>query len=39
MDANTGSDLYWKGYIESSDLAENKCYWVPTSSFIQLASE
>jgi hypothetical protein len=39
MDAHAGADLYWKGYTESSDLAENKCYWVPTSSFIQLASE
>lgn len=39
MDANMGSDLYWKGYIESSDLEANKCYWVPVSSFLKSVSE
>ena len=39
MDANVGTDLYWKGYTESSDLEENKCYWIPVSSFTKLTSE
>lgn len=37
IDANIGSDLYWKGYIESSNLVANTCYWIPASSFLKSA--